>query len=201
MSKVITNAVGMGITLGQRAASQSFPLNGAFRRTLIQSHRSHGCPNSLSRRPPFNSYSTRSRRSQYRQQQQQYQEPQPPHQEPFHFQQQEVTLTPPPKLQLLVGGYLALINIGAFGLFAYDKFQATRSGWRVRERDLQLSALLGGWIGGFAAMATFRHKTIKQKFLQPYYAAVVGNVAVLGLAVVGWRFSPAFRTSVWRALA
>jgi uncharacterized membrane protein YsdA (DUF1294 family) len=49
---------------------------------------------------------------------------------------------------MLLGGYLVLVNLGSIGLFWYDKHQAVTKGWRVPEKTLQLSALMGGWIGG-----------------------------------------------------
>ncbi|KAI9206294.1 uncharacterized protein BJ171DRAFT_497190 [Polychytrium aggregatum] len=110
------------------------------------------------------------------------------------------TLSPPTSLLVLLGGYLVLVNGAAVALFYYDKQQAHRQAWRVRERDLQLSALLGGWLGGLWAMKTFRHKTVKQSFQQPYYLCVAGNVLLMGAGVVGWRLSPGFRRSVHSAL-
>lgn len=44
--------------------------------------------------------------------------------------------------------YGALVNVGSYGLFFYDKQQAVHHGWRVPEKTLQLSALAGGFIGG-----------------------------------------------------
>eukprot|EP01027_Heterolobosea_sp_BB2_P011148 GEZU01016254.1.p1 GENE.GEZU01016254.1~~GEZU01016254.1.p1 ORF type:complete len:118 (-),score=10.15 GEZU01016254.1:831-1184(-) len=80
----------------------------------------------------------------------------------------------------LVGAYFVLVNAGSAALFWYDKQQAINGGWRVRERDLQLTALAGGWIGGFWAMQAFRHKRSKPEFLQPYYAACAANLVILG---------------------
>jgi hypothetical protein len=34
-----------------------------------------------------------------------------------------------PRWVYVLGGYAALINVGSFGLFAYDKFQASHRGW------------------------------------------------------------------------
>jgi uncharacterized membrane protein YsdA (DUF1294 family) len=67
-----------------------------------------------------------------------------------------------------VAVYFCGINAASAGLFYYDKFQAQSKGWRVPEKQLQLSALLGGWVGGMWAMQTFRHKTVKQSFKIPY---------------------------------
>lgn len=58
--------------------------------------------------------------------------------------------------------YLGAVNLGAAGLFGYDKLQAERGAWRVSEHTLCQSATLGGWAGGLLAMQTFRHKTRKR---------------------------------------
>ncbi|KAJ3120086.1 hypothetical protein HK098_004885 [Nowakowskiella sp. JEL0407] len=82
--------------------------------------------------------------------------------------------------------YLGGINIYSYGLFAYDKNQAKTGGWRVRERTLQLTGLLGGWIGGMMAMQQFRHKTVKKEFTNVYYSCVAVNIVGLGcLAFLG----------------
>lgn len=57
--------------------------------------------------------------------------------------------------------YLGAVNVGSFGLFGYDKWQAERKRWRISEESLCQSALFGGWIGGLLAMQMFRHKTRK----------------------------------------
>lgn len=88
----------------------------------------------------------------------------------------------------LIIGYFSAVNVGSAGLFWYDKRQALNRGWRVRERDLCLSALVGGWIGGMVAMETFRHKTAKKSFQEKYYACMGANMLVLG--VLGARFLP-----------
>ncbi|KAJ3186706.1 hypothetical protein HDU85_007526 [Gaertneriomyces sp. JEL0708] len=75
---------------------------------------------------------------------------------------------PPNAVLYAIGGYFAIINVGAVGLFWYDKQQALKRQWRVPERQLQLTGLLGGWIGGLWAMQTFRHKTVKKSFKEPY---------------------------------
>lgn len=55
--------------------------------------------------------------------------------------------------------YLAIINILAFILMGMDKRRAVRHAWRIPERTLFLSALLGGSIGAIVGMQLFRHKT------------------------------------------
>ena len=59
----------------------------------------------------------------------------------------------------LAVGYLAAVNLWAFGLMGFDKRRARQGGRRVRERTLFLSALLGGSLGALLGMYLFRHKT------------------------------------------
>ncbi len=55
--------------------------------------------------------------------------------------------------------YLILINLVAFALMGIDKSRARRHKWRIPEKTLFLSAILGGSIGAIAGMQFFRHKT------------------------------------------
>ncbi|KAJ1557330.1 hypothetical protein HK405_000215, partial [Cladochytrium tenue] len=105
-------------------------------------------------------------------------------------------VAPPRPLLLLAAGYLALVNVGAAALFFHDKRQAERRAWRVPERTLQLSALLGGWAGGVWAMEKFRHKTAKKAFREPYFAAVAANVAISAGLVGAWAALPHLRSSI-----
>jgi uncharacterized membrane protein YsdA (DUF1294 family) len=77
--------------------------------------------------------------------------------------------------------YAVGINVGSYGLFYYDKQQAQSRGWRVPEKQLQLTALLGGWVGGLMAMKHFKHKTIKQEFRIPYFACMGANIVLMGV--------------------
>ncbi len=55
--------------------------------------------------------------------------------------------------------YLVLINLTAFALMGIDKRRAVRHAWRISEKTLFLSALLGGSLGALLGMRAFRHKT------------------------------------------
>ena len=48
--------------------------------------------------------------------------------------------------------YAVLVNAGSFALFAHDKHMAQTHGWRIPEKTLQATALMGGWVGGVLAM-------------------------------------------------
>ena len=55
--------------------------------------------------------------------------------------------------------YLFLINLAAFGLMGLDKRKARKNLWRIPEKTLFLSAILGGSAGAIAGMYVFHHKT------------------------------------------
>ena len=59
----------------------------------------------------------------------------------------------------VICGYLILINLIAFIIFGVDKKRAKRHEWRISEKALFLSALLGGSLGALLGMYLFRHKT------------------------------------------
>lgn len=61
--------------------------------------------------------------------------------------------------------YLIIINIIAFFLMGIDKKKAQNGAWRIPEKTLFLSALLGGSIGAIAGMQLFRHKTKHRTFV------------------------------------
>ena len=72
--------------------------------------------------------------------------------------------------------YLLLINAAAFVLMLVDKIKAQKHLWRIPERTLILSAVLGGGIGALAGMYLFRHKTRHLKFTLGIPAILIGEV-------------------------
>ena len=64
-----------------------------------------------------------------------------------------------PSFTRIVFIYLVIINLAAFLLMAMDKSRARKHQWRIPEKTLFLSAILGGSIGAIAGMYIFRHKT------------------------------------------
>lgn len=60
--------------------------------------------------------------------------------------------------------YLVAINIIAFFLYGIDKWKARHDKWRVTEARLITISLLGGSLGAYLGMKTWRHKTQHPKF-------------------------------------
>ena len=74
--------------------------------------------------------------------------------------------------------YLLLINIAAFALFGADKRKARRGDWRISEKGLFLSAVLGGSLGAMIGMRLFHHKT-------KHWYFVIGIPTIFVLQIIG----------------
>ena len=87
--------------------------------------------------------------------------------------------------------YLLAANLFAFCLCGWDKRCARRGAWRIPERTLLLSALLGGSIGFLCGMKFFHHKTRKPKFRFGVPAILIAQLVLAGVLL--WRFGiPSF---------
>ena len=64
--------------------------------------------------------------------------------------------------------WFVAFSVVTFLAFGYDKWRASRAGWRVPEMSLVLLGALGGWLGGLIGMQIFRHKTAKWTFWLKY---------------------------------
>lgn len=73
----------------------------------------------------------------------------------------------------------AIMSLVTFAVYAYDKMQARKGKWRVKEMTLLLLALLMGAPGALTAMYTLRHKTLKIKFTVPVPAFFLLQIAAL----------------------
>lgn len=61
--------------------------------------------------------------------------------------------------------YLLAVNLVGFALMGIDKRKAIKHVWRVPEAALFWPAILGGSIGAWLGMYTFRHKTKHLRFV------------------------------------
>jgi uncharacterized membrane protein YsdA (DUF1294 family) len=79
-------------------------------------------------------------------------------------------------------------NPVTLGLYWYDKQAAQRERTRIRERNLHLWALAGGWPAALYARRRWRHKTRKQPFVAFFWCTVGLNLAAW-LAGLWWVWS------------
>ena len=82
--------------------------------------------------------------------------------------------------------YLLIMNVIAFALMGADKGKAKTGKWRVPEKTLFLSTILGGSIGAIAGMQVFRHKTKHWYFKYGMPAILVLQIIV---AAAIWYFT------------
>ena len=83
---------------------------------------------------------------------------------------------PPLAAALLI--YLALVNLIAFAVYGADKRRAKKERRRVPEKTLFLLALIGGSVGAWAGMYTFRHKTRHWYFVWGIPAILAVQIAL-----------------------
>ncbi|MBQ4581981.1 MAG: DUF1294 domain-containing protein [Oscillospiraceae bacterium] len=75
-------------------------------------------------------------------------------------------------------GYLAAVNLLAFTVYGVDKRRAKKDKRRVPEKTLFLLAIIGGSVGAWAGMYTFRHKTRHWYFVWGIPAILLVQVAL-----------------------
>lgn len=75
--------------------------------------------------------------------------------------------------------YLIAINLIAFCLFGIDKRRSIKGASRIPERRLHLMGFMGGFVGGYAGMALFRHKTQKMSFKISFFFASLLSAVLL----------------------
>ena len=83
----------------------------------------------------------------------------------------------PPLFWALLG-YLAAVNLLAFTAYGADKRRAKKDKRRVPEKTLFLLAIIGGSVGAWAGMYTFRHKTRHWYFVWGIPAILLAQVAL-----------------------
>jgi uncharacterized membrane protein YsdA (DUF1294 family)/cold shock CspA family protein len=73
------------------------------------------------------------------------------------------------------------LGMSSATLIAYllDKSAAMNRRWRIKEEQLHLLELLGGWPGALFAQQAFRHKSRKGSYRIVFWICVVLNVSVL----------------------
>ena len=87
-------------------------------------------------------------------------------------------------LFLMAAIWLAAVNLSGFILMGVDKSRAKRDAWRIPEKTLFLTAILGGSVGAIAGMFFFHHKTRHW-----YFRFGLPAILVVQLVAVGWLLS------------
>lgn len=80
-------------------------------------------------------------------------------------------------MEIMIILYLLTVNVTAFALMGMDKRRAVRHDWRIPEKTLFLSAILGGSIGAILGMRHFRHKTRHWYFAYGLPAILILQIA------------------------
>ena len=81
-------------------------------------------------------------------------------------------------LVIAAAAYLVVVNLVAFTVYGADKRRAKKDRRRVPEKTLFLLALIGGSVGAWAGMYTFRHKTRHWYFVWGIPAILLAQVAL-----------------------
>ena len=81
--------------------------------------------------------------------------------------------------QKILFGYILVMSIVAFCVCGADKFAAQRQKRRVPEKVLFLLSALGGSVGMYLGMFTFRHKTKHWYFVVGIPAIVLVQAALI----------------------
>ena len=86
-----------------------------------------------------------------------------------------------PPVWIAVILWLVIINLTAFAIFGIDKKRAKKGQWRIPEKTLFLSAILGGSIGAILGMYIFHHKTKHW-----YFQFGIPAIMIIQIAAVYW---------------
>ncbi len=78
--------------------------------------------------------------------------------------------------------YILIVNIFAFGIMGIDKYKAKKHSFRISEKALFISALIGGSVGAFVGMKTFHHKTKHRIFTIGIPSILLAQI-VLGIYI------------------
>ena len=79
--------------------------------------------------------------------------------------------------------YLLVINLVLFAMMGIDKYKARKGLWRIPEKTLFVTAILGGSIGGILGMKLFRHKTLHNSFRFGFPAILIAQLALAGYLI------------------
>ena len=92
-----------------------------------------------------------------------------------------------PKINLIIFICIAFMNIVGFILMGVDKAKAKRGVWRIPEKTLLGTAILGGGAGVWLGMKFFHHKTKHWYF--KYGVPVICILEIVAVLYLMFKFS------------
>ncbi len=81
--------------------------------------------------------------------------------------------------------FMAVMSLVSFAAFGIDKYKAMTNRWRISERTLFLTAILGGGIGAFLGMKVFHHKTRHKHFAVGIPLIMIVQIVIVGIITAG----------------
>ena len=88
----------------------------------------------------------------------------------------------------IIFGYYALINIVLYVTMVIDKKRAIKDGWRIPEKNMFIMAVMGGGLGGLAAMVFKRHKNRHMDFILVFTMTAILHMLVAFLLIGKFAF-------------
>ena len=82
---------------------------------------------------------------------------------------------------IIIAVYYIIINLTLFIMMGVDKSKAKAGKWRIMEAALLTTACLGGFLGGFAGMRLFHHKTQKIYFHIIFWLSAIVHILLFVL--------------------
>lgn len=86
----------------------------------------------------------------------------------------------------LVYAYLVIINAWGFLIMLIDKQKAKNKNWRIPERSLMHTAVVGGSLGVMLGMLLCRHKTKHLKFTIGVPVILLAQILAFILIITDW---------------
>ena len=85
----------------------------------------------------------------------------------------------------ILAAYVVAANLATFAVYGIDKYCAKKGMRRVPEKTLFLLALVGGSMGAFLGMRTFRHKTRHWYFVWGIPAIMLAQIVLCAWLTIG----------------
>ena len=90
-----------------------------------------------------------------------------------------------------LGVYAVVISAITYWAYAVDNRRAEQGFWRVREANLHLLEILGGWPGAFLAQRWLRHKCSKGSYQFVFWLIVLVYQFAAYDSFHNWRYTQA----------